>query len=349
MPIAFSAKLPGAVRGDDMKPRDLLRMDMKTLGRHAARGLAWWRDELRGLLPARWRGRSGPRAFLTLESRRLVLHRPTASGWTRIEAPTRKAAAGAVFAVPPESVLIGEFDYPVPSPGDLARMIELDLDRLTPFRAEDVAFDVAVADGTARGVMRRITLAVMRRVDLEALETELAAHRVAPSAIALMNADGRARFEFGKSGAAQAGRWRSRFWLLIALLVAGNIAIAVARDQMALDHLRAQVEGQRALVQRVADLRRAVTAEEERRASFTAQKQGLSPLDLLERLTVALPDDVWLERLDWQGGDIRIAGHAPPGRDVAALVVAAGFRVAAPVAWDGERFDLAARLPGGTP
>ncbi|MCF4164785.1 PilN domain-containing protein [Zavarzinia compransoris] len=337
-----------------MKFRDLMQMDMATLGRQLSRGLSWWIGELRGMLPARWRGPSGPRAFLTLEAGRLVLHRPSPAGWTRIEAPTRKAAAGAVFAVPPESVLVGEFDYPVPSPADLARMIELDLDRLTPFRPADVVFDVMVdtgGGGLARGVMRRITLALMRRDDLDALKAQLATHRVAPAAIALVSAEGRARFDFQKAagGTSATGRWRTRLWLLVGLLVALNIGIAVVRDRTALDRLRDQVEGQRPLAQRIAALRRGVTAEDERRAAFVALKQGPGALDLLQRLTVALPDGVWLESLDWQGRDIRIAGHAPAGTDVAALVAAAGLEVAAPAAWDGERFDLTARLPEGTP
>ncbi|MDD3447121.1 MAG: PilN domain-containing protein [Zavarzinia sp.] len=324
-----------------MNWRALLRMDMKSLGRLLARGLDWWTGELRGLLPGHARKR---RAYLTLEGDRLFQYEPTPAGWTRREVTPRRGAAGTAFALPADKVLVGEFDYPVPSPADLPRMIALDLDRLTPFQATDVVFDVEVAPGPAlRGAIRRVTLAVVRRVDLDAFRRDLAARAIEPSALCLLGADGNPRFDF-LAAARGTGRGHAGWWLrgAIALLVFANIGIAVLRDETSLAALRDQVDGQRPLVHRVAGLRATVLAEAERRQGLMEKKQGHAALALLERATEALPDDVWLDGFDWDGGRLLLSGYAPAETDVAALLGQGGqFSVTGAADRAGDRFEIA--------
>ncbi|MFA5123498.1 PilN domain-containing protein [Zavarzinia sp.] len=296
-----------------MDVKALLAMDMTTLGRLLRRGWEAWTAELMAALPARFRHASGP-VIAALKDGGLVYRRQG-----RPAAPTATALA----AVPAEAVLIGEFDYPVLAPDDLRQALALDLDRLTPFRAEEVAFDVEILAGPERrGGIGRIALGLVRRRDLDGLAAAFAARGCQPSGFVLVEeGSGQVRFAFGGSVARPAPSSRLLPWLRLAvgLFLLLDLALVVERDRQSLAELRAAVEAERPLVERARNLRAKIEAEEARRRAFGAGGAAAT-LALLDEVTRLLPDGAYLERLSVDGGRLHLAGRAQDPGGLPALL-----------------------------
>lgn len=307
----------------------VLTMDMATLGRHCRRFLAWWGAELRAMLPRTWRDRVAGRSLIaTVETDRVVLARRRGGAWRVVAKPSHRDLARATYLLPAAAVLIGEFDYPVPSAADLVQMLALDLDRLTPFRAEDVVFDVEILDdGRQRGGLGRIALAVVAKDRWAAYLALLAGLGIAPRAVATRDDQGRLRFDFARRGTlgGSGGRWRRRWTIAAALLIALNLLLLVWRDQLALDRLAEAVDSQRLQVQLIERVRRQVEAEEARRHELVARLQARAPLAILDALTTALPDQVWLTSLIWNGTELRLSGGQSGPADVVAVLAGSGL------------------------
>ncbi|WP_133251534.1 PilN domain-containing protein [Zavarzinia aquatilis] len=313
-----------------MDIKALLNTDMTTLVRGLKRGLDWWAGELSALVPARFRARlTRPRLVVAIERGEPVFYRSGTGSWRRVDKPGR-AAVRAALVVAPEAVLTGDFDYPVPSPGELRRMLTLDLDRLTPFAAADAVFDAEVAaDPAEKGATRRITLAVMRREDLARDLALLAGKGIHPASAGLADGAGTLRFDFTRDldGAVQARGGRLGMALRIALpvLLLANLGLLVLRDDFATVSLREAVEGQRLQVQRIEQLRRQVDREEARRRDLLDLARRQAPLPVLDAVTRALPDDAHATRFDWNGAELRLAGKAADPGALPALIDATGL------------------------
>ncbi len=296
-----------------MDAKALLTMDMTTLGRLLRRGWDAWTAELTAALPAHFRRTSGP-VIATLEDGGLIFRR---------QGRPVTATATALAAVPAEAVLIGEFDYPVLAPDDLRQALALDLDRLTPFRADEVAFDVEILSAPEqRGGVGRIALGLVRRRDLDGLAAGFAARGYRPSGFALVEVgSGRVRFAFGGTVAKHATSSRLLPWLRLAvgLFLLLDLGLVVERDRQSLAELRAAVEAERPLIERARNLRAKVETEEARRRALGAGG-ATTTLALLDEVTRLLPDGAYLERLSIDGGRLHLAGRAQDPSGLPALL-----------------------------
>ncbi|RJF87947.1 hypothetical protein D3874_13715 [Oleomonas cavernae] len=313
-----------------MDVKAILNMDMASLGQALQRGLAWWLAELRGLMPRRWRERSqGRRLFASLDGDHLAVHRRTAQGWRSVAPVPAGKLDGAVFVLPPATALVGEFDYPVPSEAELYRMVALDLDRLTPFRADEVVFDVEVlGEAPAKGVMRHIAVAVVRRTVLAQILAKLHGLGFRPTAIGLAADDGRLRFDFARrlhgANPRRGGMLGRALRLAVPALLVLNLGLLILREQLAVESLREAVESQRLQVQLIERLRKRVELEEARRVDILDRRGRQSPLPVMDAVTTALPDGVWVTLLDWNGVELRLSGMASAGADLPSLLSATG-------------------------
>lgn len=308
-----------------MDLKALLNMDMATLGQALRGGLDWWLGELKAMLPTRWRkGGEGRRLAFSIEGEHAVFRRWDGQAWIPVERPSGRQVEQAALVLPPGMVLAGEFDLPVPSMADLYRMVALDLDRLTPFRADEVVFDLEVAAGDgSRAPLRRVVLGLVRRTDLADIDARLKRLGLSPAAIAFDDG-GILRFDFARramGGApARSGLVTRVLRYAVPVLLFINLGLIVLRDQGAVDSLRETVESQRLQVQLVDRLRKRVEAEETRRQAFIDRRQAQSPLALLDVVTTLLPDTAWSTLFEWDGHELRLSGISSEPLDVAALL-----------------------------
>lgn len=307
----------------------LLNTDVAVLSHGAERLWRWWIGELRSLASL-GRGASGPKSRLIAELRGddLVFreYRRTVAIAIPRHGPVDKMLANATFALPDGTVLTREVGYPPLPPADLRRIAALDIDRLTPFMSGDVLFDLDAGRTGRNTAELRVELGIIRRRTFEDILARLRAFGAEPKAISLVDHhDGSPRFDF-LNCAPIAGR-RSLFglragywWAIASALFLLNCGLLITKDVYSLSSLRGVVQMQRNSVVLASALRRRVELEDNRRARVVASLDRASPLAVLNAVTQALPDSVWVQHFEWNGKLVRLVGMAPAGLDVAALV-----------------------------
>jgi general secretion pathway protein L len=236
-------------------------------------------------------------------------------------------------------------------------MLVLDIDRLTPFRADQVFVDVVFGQS---GPGHALVAAIPRAEAMVAIEQaeaaglEVRALGVAGASAAEQAVDFLPRIYEAKA-LARPGGDRRLIWAVVAALALVDLGVAVGRDVGELNTLQAQVEAQKPVVARVEAVRRQVLAEESRRADILSRRSAGDPLRLLDALTTAVPNGAWIDKLAFDGRSVRVSGYRQDQIDVAAALRASPLltnvrssggdlltRQAA-----GQPFDLTADLKPG--
>ena len=292
------------------------------------RFLAWWARELAALLPARWHAMLAERSdALLLESQgpELVLWRQSGDASAELgriaanePADVQKAAYARLhtqivdpnlrqfYCIGRQRTLQRTISLPAAAEDNLRQVLIFEMDRQTPFKADQIYFDYHVAARAAADRNLQVDLTVVPRAQLDA---ELAA--LAASGALL---DGVDCWRDG-SGSARAGlnllpperrlkRKNLRLRLNLALAAAAAVLLvtamlqSLANRESALAAMTVEVEKAQNDAKQVATLRK--TLEDTiNSANFLSRKKRETPLmvALLEDLTTRLPDDTYLERL----------------------------------------------------
>lgn len=296
--------------------------------------LAWWTGELVGMLPPRWQSAlRTQRPWVEIEMvpggldlqlgggsepRRLELRAEDAEALSQaLEQGLGENAARLrrVLLLPPAKVLRRQISLPAAARERLQAVLGFELDRQTPFKPDQVHFDSRVLGEEAGGKQIRVELALIPRAQLDATLTALG-----PLAGRLDAVDARApsghRAGFNLLPPDRRIK-RANLWLWVnAGLVAATLMFLVlamnqtlANREEAIVQLDAQVEDQRSQARAVTQLRRSLDEAVEG-GNFLANKRAGQPLmiDLLDELTRLLPDDTYLERLNFDGEQVTIHG-----------------------------------------
>jgi len=313
-----------------MTLQEILNADLSSVRRWAGQGLEWWGRELADMVPPSLR-------------RSLARGAPWQARAETLEGPVHLWRGGRLaqtlgadgpggggrlvdMALPRTAVLVHDLMLPPLSGSDLRRLIELNIDRYTPFRMEQVCFDVAAA-GAADDGRQRVRLGVLERSRARAA-LDLAAGlglTVKRLGVIAGELDDGVAFDFlpglrlGDAPRKAVSR-KTWLWTACAGLAAANAALAVIGDMRDLGRLEQTVEAQRPLVARAAQLRRRVEAERGRRLDLLTRRSVQEPLRILDAVTRALPSGAWVQRLEWNGRSVRVAGLKPPAFDVAAAL-----------------------------
>ena len=299
---------------------ELLNSDMTTLGQWLVEGLRWWTAELTGMLPASARGWFETRPSLSAEPIPGGGYRFTRDGRLVMEGPARGRQPRAVtLRLPREAALVREVPAPALPERDLKRMLALDIDRLTPFRADQVFVDVI--PGTPRALVAAIrredalaALEQARSAGLDPRALGLAGGSVREQALDFLPVMRQAHATEGPSAG------RRMIWAAIGVLVLANLAAAVGRDMLELHGLQQKLDAQQPAVARVANLRKHVLAEDARRADILARRTDGEPLRMLDSVTGAVPAGAWVDRLAFDGRSVRISGYRQDQIDITAAL-----------------------------
>ncbi len=339
--------------------------------------LRWWRDELVDALPPGWREWLAPDpTVLTIE--------PAAEGWRvrrlrggRVEVEDQAArepdalllALGRigpgpdvvprqVLMLPASEALRRRIVLPAAAEEHLGQVLSYEMDRHTPFRADQVYFDYRIQrrDEVARHLA--VDLVAIPRAELDgrlaALPSALDAADIAddgrPAGFNLLPADRRAR-RIDR-------RLRLNVILLLGAIVLAWLVMAqsLALREQALESLGEEVAAARSEANQSAALKRQLRDAIDG-ASFLARRKAEQPVavDVLVEVTRLVPDDTWLERLSFVGSQVQLQGQSARADKLIGILTEskclANPQFQGIIQPDGatgkERFSLAAELKTG--
>ena len=258
-----------------------------------------------------------------------------------------------VLTLPADAVLTRRISLPAQVRDTLPQAIRFELDRLSPFQAEQVVYDFAPLPGAKGDTRLRVDLALCRRDRVDGWVGRL---RETGSPVDQITWDG-AWPKANLLPEAERPRRRQPFLdpiklLLVLVLALAALALGTPLWQKArvLESLDAEVRKARTQAVQVDEARQEL--EQARRGSTEVLRQkGEQPrmLDLLRELTERIPDDTWVQSLEYQNGEVQVRGESGQATALIALLEEApgfdGVSFRSPVtqvARTGkERFNLA--------
>ena len=258
-----------------------------------------------------------------------------------------------VLMLPADAVLTRRTSFPAQVRDNLPQVVRFELDRLSPFSTEQVAYDYALVPGSKGDARIAVDLALCRRDRIDGWVKRL---REAGSPVDEVTWDG-AWPRANLLALEERPRRRQPFLdpvklVLFLALMLGAAALVTPLWQKAriLESLEAEVGKARTQAVQVDDLRKEL--ERARQGSTVVLQQKWEQpriIDMLRELTDRIPDDTWVQSLEYQNGEVQVRGESGQATALIGLLEAApgidGVSFRSPVtqvARTGkERFNLA--------
>ncbi|WP_333679434.1 PilN domain-containing protein [Dyella sp.] len=340
---------------------------------------AWWWGELRALLPVRWQ------AFFGGGNVWCLLHhhdgqwsvrrsgQPQASApWAdTLDAPEQQALLNAAVAdvdkqdlrlalcLPQEAVLRRRLLLPEAARDNLRQIGAFEMDRQTPFRVDQVYYDLRELKSPAPAGRIAAELVVAPRAAVDAKLEHLRNAGIAIDAVDLCDGDARLGVNLLPPERARAHR-DPRRRLNLALAVGALLLLVLCLGQYlhnrqeALAAMQTQVDDMRADAQKIAQLRKQLE-DSTGAAGFLAKRKtdSVAVVDVLQDLTARIPDDTWLERFTVDSsGRVGIQGQSAKAASLidvlqgSKLLTGANFQgvIQRDPATNKERFFMDAQL-----
>ena len=349
--------------------------------------LAWWGGQLRACLPQRWRGVFEDRVetlLIDLDDETVSLRRaghdvPLAQVPRNLSPDEQKLALAearqsvgdprvrSLLCLPRARVLSRRIRLPLAAENNLVQVLAFEMDRQTPFKADQVYADQRIVDRDAAARSLGVEFAVVPR---PVLDGALAA--LAPLDYPLDGVDGwrdqsgGERLGFNFLPVAQRVKRRNarlRLNLVLAtvalLLLFAAMSLWVDNRRDALVKMTDEVAAMQKQAAQVTALRKGL-ADSIEGASFLMRKKSTTPpmVELLADVTHALPDDTYLERFSLDASNqVALGGQSEHAASLleqvgkASTLANASFQgVIQPDARTRkERFNIAATFRSTTP
>ena len=260
--------------------------------------------------------------------------------------------------LPRDQVLLRRIELPPMAGARLRQAVELQIDRMSPFKPDAVRFAAKFAGrDVVQGTMR-VDVAIAPLARIEPIERRLKALGFTPVAIDVEGENGTA-FGFDLRAPPGAEMLRGRRNLNLALAAGAVLVWLVATiawneaEEREIGDWQARIASLRPAAERTAGIRRRIEAMMQPVSMANAHEPAL-PLDILNELTKVLPGTARIVDLKVEGGDIRLSGLAANAPDlIGALEQSARFKdvkFVSPVVRkpdsDIERFELSMHLEG---
>lgn len=312
---------------------------------------AWWGRQLVACLPPRWRTLVEERSeslLLDLRADEMIVWRERAdhaSEYARIARTLPTEAQGAEFqrlraaiddpsvrtilCIPAERVLQRNLSLPAAAEDNLRQVLAFEMDRQTPFKADQIYFDSRVLGRDASGRNLSVELVLLPRAQLD---QEIGALPAGVSALdgvdAWRAAPGGERRQINLLPVERRARRRDmRLPLNLGLVALAVVLLFVNMDESltnraaAVESMRGEVDKSNVEARQVAALRKTL-ADSVAGANFLSDKKRNSPLTVavLDDLSRRLPEDTFLERLQIENGEIQLQGQAKEAAKLISLL-----------------------------
>jgi general secretion pathway protein L len=226
-------------------------------------------------------------------------------------------------------VLQRNLSLPAAAEENLRQVLAFEMDRQTPFKADQIYFDSRVTGRDASGRNVLVELVLLPRAQLD---QEIAALPAGASALdgvdAWRAAPGGDRRQINLMPQERRARRRDMrlplnlgLAALVLALLFVNMDESLTNRADAVESMRAEVEKSNVEARQVATLRKTL-ADSVAGANFLSDKKRNSPLTVavLDDLSRRLPEDTFLERLQIENGEIQLQGQAKEAAKLIALL-----------------------------
>ena len=270
-------------------------------------------------------------------------------------------SAEVILRLPRDKVLRRLVDLPAAAAENLREVLGFEMDRHTPFKAEEVYFDYRLEGGDPERKRIKVDLVVVPRAVADQAMRLAASWGLEPDRLAAgEEAAGGARpFNLLPPGVVRprAGLGRRRLaWALFALaclLAAAAVYLPLERKREVLAATEAELARAKVEAVQVDNLKTQVQEILER-GSFVVQRKrserGVT--ELLDELTRLLPDHTWVLKFGLRDGRLSLSGYSAKPSSLIGLLeqseLLTEVRFSSPVTMDQkiglERFNLTATL-----
>jgi general secretion pathway protein L len=296
--------------------------------------VSWWAQQMLDIIPARWRQSAPGPANATVvawhdaagDAELLVRrdHRETslgrfprdASGWRMARAALGKARAPAtVLRLPQGYLLERQITLPLAAEQGLDRVVRYEMDRFTPFSAEEVFWNCTVQRRDRAQGKLFAGIALVPRARLLPMIEALAELSLVPTLVEAEAPGGPwRRIALGEPDLRRE-RWRRRGLIVAATGCAALAAVAVGLPFLTQSQARADVEARIAALQpRVKEaeaLRRRLTANAAGSDAITSERARVGDaLQVMASLTDILGDDTHLIGLVLHQRQVTLEGQS---------------------------------------
>ncbi|MBY4678555.1 PilN domain-containing protein [Marinobacterium arenosum] len=339
----------------------------------------WWWQELTGMLPERWRYRfsdHGTRLLIDIADQQCNIRFGTerqasdslSFQFTPDSLPPgviveklrrlKGEAKEIILQIPMEQVLSRTISLPLATEKNLAGVLRFEMDRHTPFTADQVYFasQLEKRDPANQKILVRLFLVTREAVD--PLLSRLNALGLQPSVLRPSVSEDADELNLlpeharpSESGRQWLGRRLKALTLLIAVALLGWFPLHL-KEQQAAD-LTQRIEEPKALAAEAKALAEQVSQlEQMRQQMLLRQAEAPLLLLLLQELTRLLPDNTWISRFDLQKDKLRLDGESGDASSLIGLLEQSGFldnvSFASPVTANPrtgkDRFSISAQL-----
>jgi general secretion pathway protein L len=217
----------------------------------------------------------------------------------------------------PRLVLTRMIDVPAMRIADVLKMVSFDLDRLMPFPQGAAYFDAEIVQRSDTAGIQRVRVGTIGRDTADTILSGLEAVGIVPLSLGVTGPTpgSVSKLDFlrdvrqarGQTGSPTFSRI---LWIVVAALFLFNIVALIYRDVSQLDTLREVTTSQGNVVNIARRLRERVDSETTRRDALLASRTHSDPMRLLDAVSRTLPKDAWVQKFDWDGARLHLAGYA---------------------------------------
>jgi general secretion pathway protein L len=307
---------------------------------------AWWLAEITDMFP--WVSAGTQRGvadtvFVDIDNDAVVLYgyeRSTGSGSHAltlrggepgiVPAARKEFLDGAtrvIARLPSAQVVRTEVTLPRAAKTNLRQVLGFEMDRHTPFNADQVYYDFAIKKHVGQQIV--VDLVVVRRVTMDALLDKLVNAGITATAVDIDNGERSGQvpppvvfnlLPVARSGVSRRDesivyRWSA--WILVGLAVVA-LTLPLAQRHIARAGLAAELESAREAAADVQQTRDTLRLQLQPMVTFTSlRSRSPRAIAVLDELTRHLPDNTWLSRLELSGQKVSMQGES---MDAAALI-----------------------------
>ena len=305
--------------------------------------MSWWGSELAGLLPgaSRRSARGVDRRYLlSVEASGLsLLDQRSAAGLdpaSRLTAaaPQRdvliqlqdlvrsKKTSALSLRVPLSACFSRRLELPSAASADFAKLLALDFERVTPFKAKDVYLAHYVETTPASAGKVWVRQLVLKRNAIAAIKSEVESLGITVGHIDCWDETKLAalpiNFLDSEANGKPEGRGKLNGYLLFAglglALAAAGTYLLVEKYETALSELQIQSDKQRVRSQLARDaLAQSQASFGEIASIYKLRSENVARMAIIEELTTLFPDTAWVTDLKIDGDTIDVTGFAKSG------------------------------------